>query len=203
MFYTEITLFYVYKCCCWNSEDTIMSKRTKKEKIKREDETKLITKLPTRPYRFYDFCEFDCNDYTELTEQIIERAEMLIEDIEILYREENLQIQKFTIGKTYATISKRGYKWKVEGIKKRSYSYEKRGYDFLYAFAVLTKDNVPYDTKEPFRNQQILALALESQLIQHFCFVKKDSRLGNISLDLGRKNQGYAGPVIYIAVQCS
>ena len=163
---------------------------------------KHLTKLPRKPYRFYDLCEFYCNDHTELTKQIIERAEMLIEDLEILYREKNLQIQEFTIGKTYTTISRIGYKWNVEGIRKRSYFYKTRGYDFLLAFAVLTERNVPNHTKKTFRNQQMLALALESQLIQHFCYVKKDWRLDNKNLHPGRVNQNCAGQVIYIAVRC-
>ena len=165
----------------------------------------LITELPTR-YSFYKDLLFVGKDFAELTKKIIKRAEILIKDIElILHQQKRPRLRKFTIGKTYApTWKKPPRRWKVEGISNRWYkSYEKSGYDFLLAFAVVTIENVSCNTKEPFNNQQMLALALESQLIQHFCYVKEDSRLGNTSLDPGHENAGYAGQVLYIAVRFS
>ncbi len=132
----------------------------------------------------------------------------MLEDIDrLLYRDtfgEQPKIREFTIGKTYAPLykRKRGKGWKVKGISDRwDKKYKPEGYDFLLAFVILTRENIPERAKDPFKNQQMLALALESQLIQHFAFVKQDPRLGNASLEPGRLSGDYAGQVLYIAVR--
>ena len=175
-------------------------------KIKTEKEREaVISKLPAKEYEFCEHCEIEnVKDYLKLVKTLTERAETLIEDIDQLREKQGkTKIRNFTIGKTYAPKCKNKEGWKVKGIRDRWYTYSNKGYDFLLAFAVLTRENVPANVKEPFKNQQMLALGIENQLIQHFCFVKADPRLDNKSLHPGKASSNYAGQVIYLAVRYS
>ena len=156
------------------------------------------------------FFPIDLNKEKELSvlaEKLKIYVEFLINDIEEMFGKKF----EFTIGKSYATVNKNLKKkpdpananhWKKDGISNRwTGTYDDEGYSFLIAFVILTKDNISEKVPKAFRHQQTLALALESQLIQHFCYVKYDKRLANTSLDPGRKSADYAGAVLYIAVK--
>ena len=146
-------------------------------------------------------------ELTVLAEKLKNYVESLINDIEEMFGKKF----EFTIGKSYATVNKNLKKkpdpananhWKKDGISNRwTGTYDDEGYSFLIAFVILTKDNISEKVPKAFRHQQTLALALESQLIQHFCYVKYDKRLANTSLDPGRKSADYAGAVLYIAIK--
>ena len=161
--------------------------------------------ITNKRYSFHNDCNFlgHIKDYRELRTKVMERVNELIEKINDVLSKQQQKIKEFTIGKTFAPKKKNGKGWKVKGIRDRWSTYETKGYTFLLAFAVLTKENLSESILEPFNNQQMLALGLENHLIQHFCFLECDSRLGNESLDPGKKNQGYAGQVLYIAVKVS
>lgn len=144
-------------------------------------------------------------EFSVLVEELKQYVESLIDRIEEIFGKEF----EFTIGKTYAKKwrKRRGdpanpNHWTVDGISSRwNQTYYKERYSFLIAFVILTRDNISEKVPEAFRHQQSLALALESQLIQHFCYVKYDERLANTSLDTGRKSKDYAGAVLYMAVK--
>ena len=181
--------------------------------------TKIKVKLEKSTYPFLEkedikkgcfFFPIDLNKEKELSvlvEKLKNYVESLINDIEEIFGKKF----EFTIGKSYAPMNKNLKKkpdpadphhWRKEGISSRwGTTYEDEGYSFLIAFVILTKDNISEKVPKAFRHQQTLALALESQLIQHFCYVKYDKRLANTSLDPGKKSKDYAGAVLYMAVK--
>ena len=158
-------------------------------------------------YFFFPIDLSEEKEFSVLVEELKQYVESLIDRIEKIFEEEF----EFTIGKTYAPRRKNLTEkpdpanpnhWRIEGISKRwIQTYNAEGYSFLIAFVILTRDNISEKVPEAFRHQQSLALALESQLIQHFCYVKYDERLANTSLDTGRKSADYAGAVLYMAVK--
>ena len=156
------------------------------------------------------FFPIDLNKEKELSvlvEKLKNYVESLINNIEEIFGKKF----EFTIGKSYAPVNKNLKKkpdptnpdhWRKDGISSRwTTTYDDEGYSFLIAFVILTKDNISEKVPKAFRHQQTLALALESQLIQHFCYVKHDKRLANTSLNPGRKSADYAGAVLYMAVK--
>ena len=181
--------------------------------------TKIEIKLEKSPYPLLEkedikkgcfFFPIDLNKEKELSvlaEELKQYVESLINDIEEIFGKKF----EFTLGKTYAPVSKILKKkpdpanpnhWRKDGIASRwKQTYDAEGYSFLIAFVILTKDNISEKVPKAFHHQQVLALALESQLIQHFCYVKYDKRLANTSLDPGRKSADYAGAVLYMAVK--
>ena len=86
-------------------------------------------------------------------------------------------------------------------ISKRFNFSKKRRYDFLAGRVIIARQNVPPYVPPAFKNQQKLALALESQLIEHLSYVQLDRRLANTSLHPGCKSKPYAGHAIYLAVK--
>lgn len=147
-----------------------------------------------------------------LSQILIIYVEHLLKEIELLLEMVwKKKIETFTIGKTYAKTKKK-YRhdfnggnsdhFTKTGISERfRHTYKEEGYDFLIGIVILTRNNIPPDAPPPFNNQQSLTLALESQLIQHFVYVKPDNRIGNTSLHPGNQSQQYAGGVIYLAVR--
>ena len=163
-------------------------------------------------YRYLTVDLSRITDFEILTRHLIDYVEYLLIEIETLLRLVGKRIEKFTIGKTYA-ISKKNHRcdfnggnsehFTIAGISDRfRTTYQKEDYNFLLGIVIITRHNIPYNTLPPFNTQQTLTLALESQLIQHFAFVKRDNRIGNTSLHPGNQSsQEYAGGVIYLAVK--
>lgn len=151
------------------------------------------------------------NNFALLFQNLQDYVEYLLEQFEDLLKTHRKKIETFTIGKTYAKTKKQfrhkfsgafSNNFTVEGISDRfRHFYEPEGYDFLVGIVIITRQNVPPNAAQAFRNQQMLALSLESQLIQHFSYVKCDNRLGNTSLHPGHNSKPHAGGVIYLAVK--
>ena len=151
------------------------------------------------------------HDFEKLVEILINYVEYLLADIEMLLIMEGGKIETFTIGKTYAisTVTHRhtfdganSAHFTIQGIRNRFLStYKKHGYHFLIGLVIITRHNVPPNAPPAFKNQQQLALALESRLIQYFSYVKCDHRIGNKSFHPGNESQLHAGGVIYLAVK--
>ena len=149
--------------------------------------------------------------FQKLSRTLINYVEHLLTKIEFLLAMVGKKIETFTIGKTYAK-TKQNYRYNfngafsnnftVEGISERFRNfYKPQSYDFLVGIVIITRQNVPRKAAQAFQDQQMLTLSLESQLIQHFSYVKCDNRLGNTSLYPGHNPKPHAGGVIYLAVK--
>ena len=180
-----------------------------------EDAFPRVTKSVIMPGHRYLCADLsDINDPELLFEALKNYVDYLLEKIEMFLKASGKTIDTFAIGKTKAQ-SKKQYQHNFSGaisthFTKKGISnrfrrfYKQKGYDFLIAFVIITKDNVPGNATPALENQQDLALGLESRLIYYFAYIKRDNRLGNESFSPGKKSKQHAGFAIYIAVKtCS
>ena len=172
----------------------------------------LVTKEDIKAgYRYLLDDLSNINNFAILCQNLQDHVEYLLKQFQNLLKMQRKKIETFTIGKTYAKTKKQyrhnfngafSNNFTVEGISDRFRNfYEPQGYDFLVGIVIITRQNVPRNAAQAFRNQQMLTLSLESQLIQHFSYVKCDNRLGNTSLYPGHNSKPHAGGVIYLAVK--
>lgn len=151
------------------------------------------------------------NDFVTLSGHLKDYVEHLLDKYEEQLKMYGKKIEKFSIGKTYAILTKQNLStfggaysgnYKTQGIyRKFNNSYKKKGYDFLTAIVILTIENVPPAATPAFRNQHMLSLSLKSQLIQHFSYKKYDNRLANRNINPGNKIDRHEGCVLFLAVK--
>ena len=103
------------------------------------------------------------NDFALLFQNLQDYVEYLLVQFENLLKIEKKKIETFTIGKTYAKTKKQyrhnfkgafSNNFTIEGISERFRNfYKPQGYEFLIGIAVITRQNVPPNAAQPFRNQ--------------------------------------------------
>lgn len=93
--------------------------------------------------------------------------------------------------------------WKLaDGVNSRWKNfYAKDGYDGLFVLCVTPRNTIPVNSMKV--GPQLYAIALEQRLIQDFCFLEKDNRLGNTSFDVGSKAEEPFAGLVYFAYKLS
>ncbi|XP_072016278.1 uncharacterized protein [Amphiura filiformis] len=154
---------------------------------------------------------------------LVRQIDQTFADIEA--QQQDKKIDSFIIGKSHARQAKAGgggysksytksYKefdrlnpntWSLDdGVNGRwRKQYDKDGYSGLIAITAVTTDIIPGHVKDAHPNlinAEMLALALEQQLIHYYMLERGDPRLGNTSFDPGNlcKTPPYAG-IVYVA----
>lgn len=120
-------------------------------------------------------------------------------------------VETFTIGKSFVRQRHTAgshfmpfddlnpYTWKLaNGVNSRWKNYyAKEEYDGLIVLCVTPRNIIPANSMKV--GPQLYAIALEQRLIQEFCFIEKDYRLGNISFDVGSKAEDPFAGLVYFA----
>ena len=151
------------------------------------------------------------SDYFCLTENLKICVNYLLDIIERILNDKGEKIETFTFGKSYADIEG-GFRndfntadpkqWKKDGIENRWINtFQKKEYDFLLAFAIITRFNVPDGVVESLGNKQMLTSMLESSLIQHYGYIEKDNRYRFQSSDSNDVLEDHIGTVLYLVVR--
>ena len=150
----------------------------------------------------------DSNALHRATDTLVKWVDNTITDIKI---KSGKKVVKFYIGKTYVRQIKnkkfdamKPNTWRKSGISSRwrHHRQEDYGKNGMVVLTVVTKDDVPQQSIQAFKHQEMYALALEQQLIIHYTFIRGDERLANTSTHPGMQQQeesraiGYA---IYMA----
>lgn len=124
-------------------------------------------------------------------------------------------VETFTIGKSFVrqrhTTGSRFMifndlnpsTWRLaDGVNSRwRHYYAKEGYDGLIVLCVTPRCIIPDNSMNV--GPQLYAIALEQRLIQDFCFLEMDKRLGNISFDTGFKAEEPFAGLVYFAYKLS
>ena len=154
------------------------------------------------------------NNFEKLNSMLTKYLELLLEKIDIVLKLKGEKIVGYTIGKTYGNTKKKfkqnfsganANHWKKDGILRRYHTtYKKKGYHYLIGFGIITRHNIPSKVPKYFKNQETLASGLEMQLILHFGYSRKDNRLDNQTIDVGKRaKEKHAGVVLYVAIKTS
>ena len=154
------------------------------------------------------------NNFKKITGILTKYVEVLLEKIQTILNIKGEKIATFTIGKTYGitkTQVRQNFSganrnhWRKDGLLSRyNTTYKKNGYNFLIGFGIITRHNVPPNVQKQFKNQEMLALGLEMELILHFSYTRKDNRLDNQTIVPGKMaGQKHAGAVLYVAIKTS
>ena len=118
-------------------------------------------------------------------------------------------ITKFCIGKTYTrphgqrTFSITDHEtWSLEGLNSRWHNkYKKEDYNEIVVVAGISHETLP-DYRPVCQDIEQYAISLEQQLIDHFMWVKPDSRLANKTTEPGKKvEEPKIAFVIYVAIK--
>ena len=138
----------------------------------------------------------DYNALHRATDTLVKWVDDTITDIEI---QSEKKVVKFYIGKTYVRKNKNSKvfdamnpnTWKKDGIRSRwcHHKHQDYGKNGMVVLTVVTKDDVPQQSIEAFKHQEMYALALEQQLIIHYAFIRGDERLANTSTHPGMQQQ--------------
>ena len=137
----------------------------------------------------------DYNALCRATDTLVKWVDDTITDIEI---QSGKKVVKFYIGKTYVRqIKNRKFDamnpntWRKSGISSRwrHHRHEDYGENGMVVLTVVTKDDVPQQSIQAFKHQEMYALALEQQLIIHYAFIRGDERLANTSTHPGMQQQ--------------
>lgn len=150
-----------------------------------------------------------CLSFEEATSDLQCQITNILDDIDVKMKP-NFCIDEFTVGKSFVRQrrKKKGYvefddldphTWKLDnGVNGRWKTYYNvLSYDGLVVLCVTPRTVIP--ANQMHIEPQDYALALEQRLIQNFCLIKKDFRLGNKSFDTGSKARNpYAG-LVYVA----
>ena len=137
----------------------------------------------------------DCNVLHRATDTLVKWVDDTITDIEI---QSEKKVVKFYIGKTFVRKNKNRKfdamnpnTWRKSGISSRwhHHRHEDYGKNGMVVLTVVTKEDVPQQSIQAFKHQEMYALALEQQLIIHYAFIKGDERLANISTHPGMQQQ--------------
>lgn len=122
-----------------------------------------------------------------------------------------ITVKTFTIGKSFVRQRHTAgshfmsfedlnpYTWRLaNGVNARWQNYyAKEGYDGLIVLCVTPRNIIPANSMDV--GPQLYAIALEQRLIQDFCFLENDDRLGNTSFDAGSKAEEPFAGLVYFA----
>ena len=137
----------------------------------------------------------DSNALHRATATLVKWVDDTIKDIKI---KSGKKVVKFYIGKTYVRQIKnkkfdamKPNTWRKSGISSRwrHHRQEDYGKNGMVVLTVVTKDDVPQQSIQAFKHQEMYALALEQQLIIHYAFIRGDERLANTSTHPGMQQQ--------------
>lgn len=138
----------------------------------------------------------------------------VIDDVYI-FNVSNKTVETFTIGKSFVRQRHTAGShfmhfddlnpctWRLaHGVNSRWKNYyAKKGYDGLCVLCVTPRNTIPGNSMKV--DPQLYAIALEQRLIQDFCFLEKDCRLGNTSFDAGSKAEEPFAGLVYFAYKLS
>ena len=169
-----------------------------------------------QPYYAFNLCKDGANELSDIRTAVEKLCWWLDTTVEYIECQSGKRISKFYIGKTYMHGCK-GMKfdkdkpstWLKKGIISRWGTHKNKDYgrSGMVVLTVITRDRVPKGVVEAFKHQQQYALALEQQLIMHYAFAKRDHRLANETINIGKKKAdkgenevtGAVGYPLYIA----
>ena len=164
-----------------------------------------LCKGSTQGYSF--FCtqtSVSTHTFLGTAHSLVSRVLLILDQLE---QGTGRKIEEFVIGKSsvrkkrrQAFDARRVSTWRVANIGSRWHSYRENHFSGLVVFTMLQRVDVPAKGPTIFHDQEMLTLAMEQQLVHRFAYEVQDPRLGNKTLEEGKRaKNACVGHVLYVA----